>query len=137
MKKAPSLDTAFITKMKSLITFDGVSNVSTNKTLREAEARKIIETIPNHLKNCVIHNNLNEFNPTSILLYKYFEQELVNPDNHEFPYGPSEEYKRFKKGTVGFYLCRYLYLLGFEYSCWMQEVNIILPIKANRHMALQ
>jgi hypothetical protein len=136
MKNIPHHDEEFIAKMRSEITFAGMKKIATNNVLREREARKIIETIPNHLKNCLVHDNLNEWNPTYILLYKYFEQELVNPDNHDFPYEPSLEYKRFKKDTVGYYLCRYLYILGFKYSTWMSEVKLELPIKANRHMAL-
>lgn len=130
MKKQTNLisDKDFISKIKEQTKdFSTLQKVSGNKKQREAVARKIIETVPNRLKNYTVHKNIDEFNPTYIVLYSDFKQELRNPENSDFPYEGSKEYKRFKHGTVGYYLGRYLYMLGLKYSTWMGTLQIILP----------
>lgn len=90
------------------------------------EAMRIVSTIPNMVKNYFLMREQIQVSPLEITVYSLYQKELATKE----PFGGElkNHYKTFKQGTVGYYLCQYLYGLGFYFRVWCGQIDILMTL---------
>ena len=109
---------------KQLTTLD-LSKPLNPKEARE-EAARIVATIPNLIRNYFMMREEIHGSPVRIMVYSLYQKELATKE----PFGgePKTNFKTFKEGTVGYYLCQMLHTLGFYFTVWCGQIDLLMSM---------
>lgn len=121
MKKITT-ENFLLTLNKQLSGLDLSKSLSPNEA--KDEAMRIVATIPNLIRNYFMMREEIHSSPVRIMVYSLYQKELAIKE----PFGgtPADNFKTFKGGTVGYYLCQMLHALGFYFTVWCGQIDILM-----------